>query len=247
MSLEGKTALVTGGSRGIGRAICIRLASMGALVFINYVSNSAAAEETRKIIIEAEGKAEIVGFDVADSAACKDAIKQLIKDHKSLDILVNNAGITRDGLMARMSEDSWDAVIDTNLKGSFICSKAAARSMMKNRWGRIVNISSVVGFSGNSGQVNYSAAKAGIQGITKSMAREFSSRNITVNSVAPGYIETDMTKDLSEAIQDKLMIEIPLARLGSPEDVAGAVAYLVSPDGAYVTGQTIHVNGGMYM
>lgn len=247
MCLEGKTALVTGGSRGIGRAICFRLASMGALVFINYVSNSAAAEETRKVIIDAGGKAEIIGFDVADSAACQDAIKQLVKDNKSLDILVNNAGITRDGLMARMSEDSWDAVIDTNLKGSFICSKAAARSMMKSRWGRIVNISSVVGFSGNAGQVNYSAAKAGMVGITKSMAREFASRNITVNSVAPGYIETDMTKGLSDEIQEKLMTEIPLASLGSPEDVAGAVAYLVSPDGAYVTGQTIHVNGGMYM
>ncbi len=247
MSLEGKNALVTGGSRGIGRAICIRLASMGAHVFINYVSNSAAAEETRSMIVEAGGKAEIIGFDVADSAACQDAIKLMIKDNKSLDILVNNAGITRDGLMARMSEDSWDAVIDTNLKGSFICSKAATRSMMKSRWGRIVNISSVVGFSGNAGQVNYSAAKAAMQGMTKSMAREFASRNITVNSVAPGYIETDMTKDLSEEIQEKLMTEIPLASLGSPEDVAGAVAYLVSADGAYVTGQTIHVNGGMYM
>jgi 3-oxoacyl-[acyl-carrier protein] reductase len=247
MSLEGKNALVTGGSRGIGRAICVRLASMGAHVFINYVSNSAAAEETRKRIVEAGGKAEIIGFDVADAAACQDAIKQMIKDNKSLDILVNNAGITRDGLMARMSEDAWDAVIDTNLKGSFICSKAAARSMMKSRWGRIVNISSVVAFSGNAGQVNYSAAKAGMQGMTKSMAREFASRNITVNSVAPGYIETDMTKDLSDDIKEKLMTEIPLASLGRPEDVAGAVAYLIGADGAYVTGQTIHVNGGMYM
>ncbi len=247
MSLEGKNALVTGGSRGIGRAICVRLASMGAHVFINYVSNSAAAEETRKMIVDAGGKAEIIGFDVADAAACQDAIKQMIKDNKSLDILVNNAGITRDGLMARMSEDAWDAVIDTNLKGSFICSKAAARSMMKSRWGRIVNISSVVAFSGNAGQVNYSAAKAGMQGMTKSMAREFASRNITVNSVAPGYIETDMTKDLSDDIKEKLMTEIPLASLGRPEDVAGAVAYLIGADGAYVTGQTIHVNGGMYM
>jgi 3-oxoacyl-[acyl-carrier protein] reductase len=247
MSLEGKNVLVTGGSRGIGRAICVRLASMGAQVFINYVSNSAAAEETRKIIIDARGKAEIVGFDVANSAACQDAIKKLIKEYTSLDILVNNAGITRDGLMARMSEDSWDAVIDTNLKGSFICSKAVARSMMKSRWGRIVNISSVVGFSGNAGQVNYSAAKAGMQGMTKSMAREYASRNITVNCVAPGYIETDMTKDLSDDIKEKLMNEIPLASLGNPEDVAGAVAYLVGADSAYITGQTIHVNGGMYM
>jgi 3-oxoacyl-[acyl-carrier protein] reductase len=247
MSLEGKNALVTGGSRGIGRAICIRLASLGAQVFINYVSNSAAAEETQKIIIDAGGKAEIIGFDVADSVACQTEIKKIMKEFGSLDILVNNAGITRDGLLARMSEDSWDAVLDTNLKGSFICSKAASRSMMKKKWGRIVNISSVVGFTGNAGQVNYAAAKAAMQGMTKSMAREFASRNITVNSVAPGYIETDMTKDLPDAIQEKLLTEIPLASLGTPEDIAGAVAYLVSDDGAYVTGQTIHVNGGMYM
>lgn len=247
MSLEGKNALVTGGSRGIGRAICLRLASMGAQVFINYVSNSAAAEETQKMIVDAGGKAQIIGFDVADAEACQTEIKKMIKEAGSLDILVNNAGITRDGLMARMSEDSWDAVLDTNLKGSFICSKAAARAMMKKRWGRIVNISSVVGFSGNAGQVNYAAAKAGMQGMTKSMAREFASRNITVNSVAPGYIATDMTKDLSDEIQEKLLTEIPLASLGTPEDIAGAVAYLVSDDGAYVTGQTMHVNGGMYM
>jgi len=247
MSLEGRNALVTGGSRGIGRAICIRLASMGAQVFINYVSNAAAAEETQQMIVNAGGKAEIIGFDVADAEACQTAIKTMIKECGSLDILVNNAGITRDGLMARMSEDSWDAVLDTNLKGSFICSKAAARAMMKKKWGRIVNISSVVGFSGNAGQVNYAAAKAGMQGMTKSMAREFASRNITVNSIAPGYIKTDMTKDLSGEIQEKLLTEIPLASLGTPEDIAGAVAYLVSDDGAYVTGQTMHVNGGMYM
>lgn len=247
MSLDGKNALVTGGSRGIGRAICLRLASMGAQVFINYVSNTSAAEETQQMIVDAGGKAEIIGFDVADAEACQAEIKKMIKEFGSLDILVNNAGITRDGLMARMSEDSWDAVLDTNLKGSFICSKAAARSMMKKKWGRIVNISSVVGFSGNAGQVNYAAAKAGMQGMTKSMAREFASRNITVNSVAPGYIATDMTKDLSDDIQEKLLTEIPLASLGTPEDIAGAVAYLVSDDGAYVTGQTMHVNGGMYM
>jgi len=247
MSLEGKNALVTGGSRGIGRAICLRLASKGAQVFINYVSNSAAADETKKMIEDAGGKAQVIGFNVADTEECQAAIKQMIKDCSSLDILVNNAGITRDGLMARMSEDAWDAVLDTNLKGSFICSKAAARAMMKKKWGRIVNISSVVGFSGNAGQVNYAAAKAGMQGMTKSMAREFASRNITVNSVAPGYIATDMTKDLPEAIQEKLLTEIPLASLGSVEDIAGAVAYLVSDDGGYVTGQTIHVNGGMYM
>lgn len=247
MSLKGKNALVTGGSRGIGRAISLRLASMGAHVFINYVSNPAAAEETQKMILEGGGTADIVAFNVADAAQVQDVIKALIKEHGSLDILVNNAGITRDGLMARMKEDDWDAVLDTNLKGSFLCAKAAARSMMKKRWGRIVNISSVIGFAGNAGQVNYASAKAGMQGLTKSMAREFAARNITVNGVAPGYIVTDMTRDLPEEIQEKIKAEIPLASLGNPEDVAGAVAYLVSDDGAYVTGNTIHVNGGMYM
>ena len=247
MSLKGKNALVTGGSRGIGRAICIRLAAMGAHVYINYVSNPEAARDTRKVITDAGGNADILAFNVADTAEAQDSIKQLIKDAGSLDILVNNAGITRDGLMARMKEDDWDAVLDTNLKGSFICAKAAARSMMKKRWGRIVNISSVIGFAGNAGQVNYAAAKAGMQGLTKSMAREFATRNITVNSVAPGYIFTDMTRDLSDDIQEKIKAQIPLASLGAPEDVAGAVAYLVSDDAAYVTGNTIHVNGGMYM
>jgi 3-oxoacyl-[acyl-carrier protein] reductase len=247
MSLEGKNALVTGGSRGIGRAICLRLASMGARVFINYVSNSTAAEETQKMIVDTGGVADIICFNVADSAACQDGIKDIINNAGSIDILVNNAGITRDGLMARMKEDDWDVVLDTNLKGSFICSKAAARSMMKKKWGRIVNISSVIGFAGNVGQVNYASAKAGMQGLTKSMAREFATRNITVNSVAPGYIVTDMTSDLPEDIQEKIKAEIPLASLGRSEDVAGAVAYLVGDDGGYVTGQTIHVNGGMYM
>ncbi len=247
MSLNGKNALVTGGSRGIGRAISLRLASMGAHVFVNYVSNPQAAEETLKMIGDAGGTADILAFNVADATAAQDAIKQLIKDAGSLDILVNNAGITRDGLMARMKEDDWDAVLDTNLKGAFICAKAATRAMMKKRWGRIVNISSVIGFAGNAGQINYASAKAGMQGLTKSMAREFASRNVTVNAVAPGYIVTDMTRDLPEEIQEKIKAEIPLASLGRPEDVAGAVAYLVGDDGEYVTGQTIHVNGGLYM
>lgn len=247
MSLEGKNALVTGGSRGIGRAVSIRLAAMGAHVIINYVSNPDAARATEEIITNAGGTAEILAFNVSIASEVQAAIKQLIKDKGSLDILVNNAGITRDALMARMKEDDWDAVLDTNLKGSFICSKAAVRSMMKKKWGRIVNISSVIGFAGNAGQVNYASAKAGIQGLTKSMAREFATRNINVNSVAPGYIETDMTRDLSEDIQEMIKAEIPLARLGNPDDVAAAVAYLVSEDGSYITGQTIHVNGGMYM
>ena len=175
------------------------------------------------------------------------AFKQIVKDAGSIDILVNNAGITRDGLMARMKEGDWDAVLTTNLKGAFLCAKNVSKPMMKKKWGRIVNISSVVGYAGNAGQVNYASAKAGLNGLTKSMAREFASRNITVNCVAPGYIVTEMTEAMAEDAKAKMMAEIPMASLGTPEDVAGAVAYLVSDDARYVTGQTIHVNGGMYM
>jgi len=247
MNLEGKVALVTGGSRGIGRAICIRLASMGALVYVNYVSRSSAADETRRIIQEAGGRAEIIRFDVAQSDAVQDAFKKIIADAGSVDILVNNAGITRDGLMARMKESDWDEVMNTNLKGAFLCAKAASKAMMKKKWGRIINIASVSGVAGNPGQVNYSAAKAGLIGLTKSMAREYASRNITVNSVAPGYIETEMTDYLDEKAQEQIKREIPLGTLGKTEDVAGAVAYLASGDGRYITGQTLHINGGMYM
>ncbi|MDO9042348.1 MAG: 3-oxoacyl-[acyl-carrier-protein] reductase [Desulfocapsaceae bacterium] len=247
MSLKGKIALVTGGSRGIGRAICQRVSSMGAHVYINYVSNPAAAEETQKMIQGAGGRADIICFDVAAGEQVQDAIKQITTAAGSLDVLVNNAGITRDGLMARMKESDWDLVLDTNLKGAFLCAKAASRVMMKNKWGRIVNITSVIGFTGNAGQINYASAKAGLVGLTKSMAREFASRNITVNGVAPGYIVTDMTSSLSEDIQEKIKAEIPLAALGTAEDVAGAVAYLLGEDGRYVTGQVLHVNGGMYM
>lgn len=247
MSLKGKIAVVTGGSRGIGRAICLRLAKMGAFVYVNYVSRSEAAEETVEMIERAGGKGKILGFDVANGKAVQDAFKDILKDSGSIDILVNNAGITRDGLMARMKESDWDSVLDTNLKGAFLCSKVASRSMMKQKFGRIVNISSVSGFSGNAGQVNYAAAKAGLVGLTKSMAREYASRNITVNSVAPGFIETEMTELLDSDTQDQIKSEIPLAAFGKCDDIAGAVAYLVSDDGGYVTGQTLHVNGGMYM
>ncbi len=247
MTLAGKVAVVTGGSRGIGRAICIRLASMGALVYVNYVSRSSAAEETAAIIKQAGGRAEIIGFDVAQGDVVQNAFKKVVSDAGSVDILVNNAGITKDGLMARMKEDDWDAVIDTNLKGAFLCAKAASREMMKKKWGRIVNISSVSGVVGNPGQVNYSAAKAGLIGLSKAMAREYASRNITVNSVAPGYIETEMTDQLLDAVREQIKKEIPLASFGKVEDVAGAVAYLVSDDGRYITGQTLHVNGGMCM
>jgi 3-oxoacyl-[acyl-carrier protein] reductase len=245
--LSGKTAVVTGGSRGIGRAICLRLAAMGAMVYINYVSRSEAARETQKLIEDAGGRAAIIGFDVADASQVESAFKQITAEAGSIDILVNNAGITRDGLIARMKESDWDAVVSTNLKGAFLCAKAVSKTMMKKRWGRIVNITSVVGFSGNAGQVNYAAAKAGMVGMAKSMAREYASRNITVNCVAPGYIMTEMTESLSTDVQEKLKGEIPLGALGDVEDIAGAVAYLVSEDGRYMTGQVLHVNGGMYM
>lgn len=247
MTLDGKVALVTGGSRGIGRAVAIRLAGMGALVYINYVSRPEAALKTKELIESAGGKAEIIGFDVADGDAVQLSLDKIVTDTGSIDILINNAGITRDGLIARMKELDWDMVLNTNLKGAFLCSKAAARFMMKKRWGRIINITSVIGFAGNAGQANYAAAKAGLVGFSKSMAREYAARNITVNNVAPGYVITDMTEALPEKIQDKIKAEIPLGVFGTTDDIAGAVAYLVSEDGRYLTGQTLHVNGGMYM
>lgn len=247
MTLDGKVALVTGGSRGIGRAVAIRLAGMGALVYINYVSRPDAALETKELIQSAGGKAEVIGFDVAIGDAVQSGLDKIVADAGSIDILINNAGITRDGLIARMKELDWDMVLNTNLKGAFLCSKAAARYMMKKRWGRIVNITSVIGFAGNAGQANYAAAKAGLVGFSKSMAREYAARNITVNNVAPGYVITEMTEALPEKIQDKIKAEIPLGVFGTTDDIAGAVAYLVSEDGRYLTGQTLHVNGGMYM
>jgi 3-oxoacyl-[acyl-carrier protein] reductase len=247
MSLEGKIALVTGGSRGIGRAVSLRLAQMGCTVAVNYVSRPDAAEETVSAIAENGGNALTIQFDVADVDAISRGIKELTGSCGAPDILVNNAGITRDGLMARMKEADWDLVLDTNLKGAFLCSKAVMRGMMKKRWGRIINISSVIGFLGNGGQVNYAAAKAGMIGMTKAMARELAPRKVTVNSVAPGYIVTDMTSELPEDIQEMIKAQIPLGSLGQPEDVAACVAFLASEESAYLTGQTLHVNGGMYM
>ena len=247
MSMNEKIALVTGGGRGIGQAVSLRLASLGAKVIINYVSRPDAALETVERITKNGGRAEAVQFDVADFNGVQAAIKECVKREGRIDILVNNAGITRDGLLAMMKEDAWDAVLDTNLKGAFNCIKAVSRPMMKSRWGRIVNIASVIGFAGNAGQVNYASAKAGLVGLTKSVARELSSRGVTVNGVAPGYIETEMTDGLSEEVTNKILSEIPLARLGQADDVAAAVAYLASDDASYVTGQFIHVNGGMYM
>ena len=243
-----RVALVTGGSRGIGRAICVRLARMGMKVGINYVSNPTAAEETLRLIEEAGGgQGFLAPFNVADASAVQEHIKTILDVHGRIDILVNNAGITRDGLVARMKEDDWDSVLDTNLKGAFRCSKVVMRAMMKQKWGRIINIASVVGCTGNSGQVNYSAAKAGLIGLSKSLARELASRGITVNCIAPGYIVTDMTDSLGADVQLALKEQIPLGVLGTPEDVAAAAAFLASDDSAYITGQTLHVNGGMYM
>jgi len=247
MRLDGKIAVVTGGSRGIGKAICLRLAGMGATVVVNYVSRPDAAEATVASIKEAGGNAAAYQFDVADAEQVQAAFKKIVADFGRVDILVNNAGITRDGLIAMMKEQAWDEVIDTNLKGAFNCIKAVSRPMMKQRWGRIVSITSVIGFAGNAGQANYAAAKAGMVGLTRSVAKELASRGVTVNGVAPGYIDTDMTKELSEEVTEKIKAEIPMNSLGTVEDVAAAVAYLVSEEARYVTGQFIHVNGGMFM
>ncbi len=245
--METKIALVTGGSRGIGRAIAEKLAVAGCMVYINYVSRPDAAAEVKEAIEAKGGKAVLVQCDVGQGEQVSALVKQITTDVGSLDILVNNAGITRDGLMARMKEADWDAVLDTNLKGAFLCAKAASRAMMKKKWGRIVNISSVSGYAGNAGQVNYAAAKAGMAGLTKAMARELASRNITVNCVAPGYIVTEMTEAMPDEAKTKIMAEIPMASLGIPEDIAAAVAFLASAEARYITGQTIHVNGGLYM
>lgn len=247
MSLAGKVAVVTGGSRGIGRAICLRLAEMGTKVVINYVSRPQAAEETKAQVEALGGECVVVQFNVAKGSEVQEAFKQITAECGRIDILVCNAGITRDGLLVTMKEEDWDEVMAVNLKGAFNCIKAAGRPMMKQRWGRIIIITSVVGFAGNAGQANYSAAKAGLVGLTRSSARELASRFITVNCVAPGYIDTEMTSGLPDAVKEKILAEIPLGTLGQPEDIAGAVTYLASDDARYITGQTIHVNGGMFM
>ena len=247
MLLANKTALVTGASRGIGRATALELAKAGAEVAVNYAGNRAAAEEVLAQIQAAGGQAFMVQADVGDAAAVDAMVKSVVEQFGSIDILVNNAGITRDNLIMRMKEEDWDAVIHTNLKGIFNCTKVVTKLMMKQRYGRIVNMTSVVGVMGNAGQSNYAAAKAGVIGFTKSMAKELASRNITVNAVAPGYISTDMTADLPDQAKADLQSQIPLQRLGNPADVASAVLFLVSPGADYITGQTLHVDGGMVM
>ena len=247
MRLEGKTALVTGASRGIGKAIALKLAEEGAMVIVNYNGSAQRAGETVKEIEEAGGKALAIRCNVADFTACKDMIDGIIKEQGRLDILVNNAGITRDGLLMKMSEEDFDSVMDTNLKGAFNCIRHAARQMIKQKSGRIISISSVSGVLGNAGQANYSASKAGIIGLTKATAREVASRGITVNAIAPGFITTDMTEVLSEVVKTSVTETIPMKKFGKPEDIAQTALFLASEEAAYITGQVICVDGGMAM
>lgn len=246
MSLTGKKALVTGASRGIGRAVALKLAAEGAAVIVTATSLE-RAQKTADEIVALGGKAIPVKVDVGVSSDVETLFKVVVDEFGSLDILVNNAGITRDGLLMRMKDEEWDAVLDINLKGTFFCTREAIKLMAKAKSGRIVNIASVVGEMGNAGQANYCASKAGIIGFTKSVAREYAKRNITVNAVAPGFIETDMTGVLSETVKEELLKQIPVNRFGAPDDIANAVYYLVSEMGGYVTGQVLSVNGGMYM
>jgi len=245
--LSGKVALVTGASRGIGRAIAIELARQGAKVAVNYAGSEAKANEVVSEIIGMGGEAFAIQADVSKTESVENMVKEVLNRFDRVDILVNNAGVTRDNLIMRMKEEEWDEVINTNLKGVFNCTKAVTRPMMKQRSGRIINIASIVGVSGNAGQANYVAAKAGVIGLTKTTAKELASRNITVNAIAPGFITTDMTDKLTEDVRVEMLKQIPLARFGEPKDIAGIVAFLATDAANYITGQTIHVDGGMVM
>ncbi len=246
MSLSGKVALITGGAQGIGKAIAQGLAADGADCIVSDV-NRHAAEETAADLRSAGGRTLALQANVADGQAVAAMVKQGLHEFGRIDILVNNAGITRDGLLMRMKDDEWDQVLDINLKGAFLCIRALVRPMMKQRSGRIINIASIVGAMGNAGQANYVASKAGLIGLTKSVARDLASRGVTCNAVAPGFIDTAMTQALSDDVKEKLLAQIPMARLGSATDVAQAVGFLASEEAGYITGQVIHVNGGMYM
>ena len=247
MDFAGKTAVVTGGSRGLGRAVCLELAKGGANVVLCYAGNEAAAGETVAACEALGAKALAVRCDVAQADEVKALMDAAVQAFGRIDILVNNAGITRDGLLMMMKETDFDAVINANLKGTFLCMKAVSRLMMKQRYGRIVNLSSVVGLRGNAGQVNYAASKAGVIGMTKSLAKELATRGVTVNAVAPGFIDTDMTAAMPQAAREATLASIPMGRMGAPEDVAKAVAFLASDQAAYVTGQVLAVDGGMAM
>ncbi|MCT6682995.1 3-oxoacyl-[acyl-carrier-protein] reductase [Bacillus velezensis] len=245
--LNEKTAVVTGASRGIGRAIALDLAKNGCNVVVNYSGNEAKANEVVDEIKSLGRNAIAVKADVSNSEEVQNMMKVAVAAFSSIDILVNNAGITKDNLLMRMKENEWDDVININLKGVFNCTKAVTRQMMKQRSGRIINVSSIVGVSGNPGQANYVAAKAGVIGLTKSSAKELASRNITVNAIAPGFISTDMTDKLSKEVQDEMLKQIPLARFGDPSDISSVVTFLASEGSRYMTGQTLHIDGGMVM
>lgn len=245
--LKGKVALVTGASRGIGSEIAKGLAAKGAAVIINFNGSKDKAEDVKREIEIAGGAAALYQWDVSDYAACEACMQKIIREYGQLDILVNNAGITKDGLLMRMSEEDFDRVIQVNLKGAFHTIRFASRQMIKQKSGRIINISSVAGIAGNAGQANYAAAKAGLIGLTKTAARELASRGITVNAVAPGFIDTDMTAGLSDKVRESAAAQIPLGVFGKPEDIAAAVLFLTSKDAGYITGQVLHVDGGMVM
>ncbi len=245
--MEGRVALVTGGGRGIGRAIAVRLAESGAKVAVSYRANDEAAEETARLVREAGAECEFFKGDVASSDDVAALIKGVNEAFGPVEILVNNAGTTRDNIMMRMKDAQFDEVIATNLKGTYLCTRAVLRGMVRARWGRIISVSSVVGLIGNAGQANYAASKAGIIGFTKSIAREVGNRGITANTVAPGYIKTELTAGLPEEITERVLGQVPIGRLGEPEEVAEVVAFLAGEGAAYVTGQTLAVDGGMVM
>ena len=244
--LNGKVALITGGSRGIGKSVSIELAKAGAIVIINYANSESSAKEVLNIVEESGGTGEILQSNVSDTIVVEEKIKYILEKYEKIDILVNNAGITRDSLFMRMKEQQWDEVFEVNTKGVFNCTKNVVRSMVKNQYGKIINITSVVGEMGNPGQANYSSTKSAIMGFTKSLAKELGSKNINVNAISPGFIETDITDVLPDSVKEKYKEIIPLSRFGIPEDVAKAVLFLASDDSSYITGEILKINGGLY-